>query len=78
MRCLISLDTLAGRLGLPGVEVRSLTAADVARVRYGGSVKDEEVFARDRVRFAGQPLACRRRRLAGRSHRRARGHRRDV
>jgi CO/xanthine dehydrogenase Mo-binding subunit len=35
-----------------------LTAADVARVRYGGSVKDEEVFARDRVRFAGQPLAA--------------------
>ena len=35
-----------------------LTAADVADVRYGGSVKDEEVFARDRVRFAGQPLAA--------------------
>jgi len=35
-----------------------LTAADVPDVRYGGSVKDEEVFARDRVRFAGQPLAA--------------------
>ena len=35
-----------------------LTAADVADVRYGGSVKDEEVFARERVRFAGQPLAA--------------------
>ena len=29
-----------------------------ADVRYGGSVKDEEVFARDRIRFAGQPLAA--------------------
>src|SRR5438128_10210184 len=35
-----------------------LTAADVPAVRYGGSVKDEEVFARERVRFAGQPLAA--------------------
>jgi CO/xanthine dehydrogenase Mo-binding subunit len=35
-----------------------ITAADVAEVRYGGSVKDEEVFARDRIRFAGQPLAA--------------------
>jgi len=42
---------------LPGVRA-ALTAADVADVRYGGSVKDEEVFARDRVRFAGQPLAA--------------------
>jgi CO/xanthine dehydrogenase Mo-binding subunit len=41
----------------PGVRA-VLTAADVAGVRYGGSVKDEEVFARDRVRFAGQPLAA--------------------
>jgi CO/xanthine dehydrogenase Mo-binding subunit len=42
---------------LPGVRA-ALTAADVADVRYGGSVKDEEVFARDRVRFVGQPLAA--------------------
>ena len=35
-----------------------ITAADVADVRYGGSVKDEEVFARERIRFAGQPLAA--------------------
>jgi CO/xanthine dehydrogenase Mo-binding subunit len=41
---------------LPGVRA-VLTAADVAEVRYGGSVKDEEVFARERIRFAGQPLA---------------------
>jgi CO/xanthine dehydrogenase Mo-binding subunit len=43
--------------GLPGVRA-VITAADVADVRYGGSVKDEEVFARDRIRFAGQPLAA--------------------
>ena len=35
-----------------------ITATDVPTVRYGGSVKDEEVFARDRIRFAGQPLAA--------------------
>jgi CO/xanthine dehydrogenase Mo-binding subunit len=43
--------------GLPGVRA-VLTAADVPDVRYGGSVKDEEVFARERIRFAGQPLAA--------------------
>ena len=47
----------AGRLRLPGVRA-VITAADAADVRYGGSVKDEEVFARDRIRFAGQPLAA--------------------
>ena len=44
-------------LKLPGVRA-VLTASDVPDVRYGGSVKDETVFARDRVRFAGQPLAA--------------------
>jgi CO/xanthine dehydrogenase Mo-binding subunit len=43
--------------GLAGVRA-VITAADVADVRYGGSVKDEEVFARERIRFAGQPLAA--------------------
>jgi CO/xanthine dehydrogenase Mo-binding subunit len=42
---------------LPGVRA-VITAADAADVRYGGSVKDEEVFARERIRFAGQPLAA--------------------
>jgi CO/xanthine dehydrogenase Mo-binding subunit len=42
---------------LPGVRA-VITAADVPDVRYGGSVKDEEVFARERIRFAGQPLAA--------------------
>src|SRR5438128_8088447 len=35
-----------------------ITAADVPDVRYGGSVRDERVFARERIRFAGQPLAA--------------------
>jgi CO/xanthine dehydrogenase Mo-binding subunit len=47
----------AAALEVPGV-VAVLTAADVPDVRYGGSVKDEEVFARERVRFAGQALAA--------------------
>src|SRR5262245_63124331 len=42
---------------LPGVRA-VITAADVPDVRYGGAVKDETVFARDRIRFAGQPLAA--------------------
>src|SRR5438093_3273268 len=42
---------------LPGVRA-VITAADVPDVRYGGSVKDERVFARERIRFAGQPLAA--------------------
>src|SRR5437763_3391631 len=48
----------AGRAArLPGVRA-VITAADVPDVRYGGSVKDERVFARDRFRFACQPLAA--------------------
>ena len=42
---------------IPGVRA-VITAADVPDVSYGGAVKDETVFARDRVRFAGQPLAA--------------------
>src|SRR5262249_61333217 len=43
--------------GLDGVRA-VITAADVPDVRFGGSVKDEEGFARERIRFAGQPLAA--------------------
>jgi CO/xanthine dehydrogenase Mo-binding subunit len=53
---LVRVD-VARAVKLPGVRA-VLTAADVPDVRYGGSVKDETVFARDRVRFAGQPLAA--------------------
>ncbi|HMH49441.1 MAG TPA: xanthine dehydrogenase family protein molybdopterin-binding subunit [Candidatus Acidoferrum sp.] len=42
---------------IPGVRT-VITALDVPDVRYGGAVKDETVFARDRVRFAGQPVAA--------------------
>jgi len=35
-----------------------ITAADVPDVRYGGALKDETVFARDKVRYVGQPLAA--------------------
>src|SRR5262249_1325935 len=35
-----------------------LTAADVPDVRYGGALKDETVFARDTVRYVGQPVAA--------------------
>lgn len=42
---------------MPGVRA-VITAADVPDVRYGGALKDETVFARDRVRYAGQPVAA--------------------
>ena len=53
---LIRIDT-SRAARLPGVRA-VITAADVADARYGGSVKDEEAFARERIRFAGQPLAA--------------------
>ena len=43
--------------GIPGVRA-VITGADVPDVLYGGAVKDETVFAHDRIRFAGQPLAA--------------------
>src|SRR5437773_4024607 len=53
---LVRID--AGRAArLPGVRA-IITAADVPDVRYGGAVKDETVFARDRVRYVGQPIAA--------------------
>jgi CO/xanthine dehydrogenase Mo-binding subunit len=42
---------------VPGVRA-VITAADVPDVRYGGALKDETVFARDKVRYIGQPLAA--------------------
>jgi CO/xanthine dehydrogenase Mo-binding subunit len=42
---------------LPGVRA-VLSAQDVPLVRYGGVVQDETVFAVDRVRYAGQPVAA--------------------
>ena len=42
---------------LPGVRA-VLSAQDVPLVRYGGMVQDETVFAAERVRYAGQPVAA--------------------
>ncbi|HEU5193458.1 MAG TPA: xanthine dehydrogenase family protein, partial [Methylomirabilota bacterium] len=53
---LLRIDT-SRAVRLPGIRA-VITAAEIPDVRYGGSVKDETVFARDRVRFAGQPLAA--------------------
>lgn len=50
------LDVSRAR-ALPGVRA-VLTAADVPAVRYGGSVDDETVFARDRVRYFGEAIAA--------------------
>ena len=53
---LVRIDTARAR-ALPGVRA-VITAADVPDVRYGGALKDETVFATDRVRYVGQPLAA--------------------
>ncbi|HKW94872.1 MAG TPA: xanthine dehydrogenase family protein molybdopterin-binding subunit [Methylomirabilota bacterium] len=53
---LVRLDT-ARAAGLPGVRA-VISAADVPDVRYGAAVKDEPVFARDVVRYVGQPVAA--------------------
>jgi CO/xanthine dehydrogenase Mo-binding subunit len=50
------LDTERARR-MPGVRA-VLAAADGPEVRYGGAVKDETVFARDKVRYVGQPVAA--------------------
>ena len=53
---LVSID-VSRAAAIPGVRA-VLTAADVPVVLYGGAVKDEPVFARDRVRYVGQPVAA--------------------
>jgi CO/xanthine dehydrogenase Mo-binding subunit len=53
---LVGID-VSRAAGIPGVRA-IITAADIPDVRYGGAVKDETVFARERIRFAGQPLAA--------------------
>jgi CO/xanthine dehydrogenase Mo-binding subunit len=42
---------------MPGVRA-VITAADVPETRYGIYIKDATVFARDRVHFAGEPVAA--------------------
>jgi CO/xanthine dehydrogenase Mo-binding subunit len=53
---IVSIQTRRA-LEVPGVRA-VITAADVPDVRYGGAVKDETVFARDIVRYLGQPVAA--------------------
>lgn len=62
---LVQSPVAAGRLrridvdraaALDGV-VKVLTAEDVTDRRYGNYVKDQPIFARDRVRFVGEPVA---------------------
>jgi len=53
---IIRIDVSRAR-ALPGVRA-VITAADVPDVRYGGALKDETVFARETVRYVGQPLAA--------------------
>jgi CO/xanthine dehydrogenase Mo-binding subunit len=53
---IVRVDTARAR-SLPGVRA-IITAADVPDVRYGGGIKDETVFARGKVRYAGQPVAA--------------------
>jgi CO/xanthine dehydrogenase Mo-binding subunit len=52
---IVSIQTRRA-LEVPGVRA-VITAGDVPDVRYGGAVKDETVFARDIVRYLGQPVA---------------------
>lgn len=53
---LIRIDTSRAR-ALPGVRA-VITAQDVPKVRFGNAVKDQTVFATDRVRFIGHPIAA--------------------
>src|SRR5215813_5656139 len=50
---IVRIDVERAR-ALPGVRA-VITAADVPDVRFGAAVKDETVFARDKVRYIGQP-----------------------
>ncbi len=50
------LDTTRAR-ALPGV-VAVITGADVPPIRYGGFVQDRTLFATDRVRWEGEPIAA--------------------
>ncbi len=53
---IVRLDLSRAR-AVPGVRA-VISAADVPDVLFGGGLKDEPVFARDKVRYAGQPVAA--------------------
>jgi CO/xanthine dehydrogenase Mo-binding subunit len=52
---LLRIDTTAAR-ALPGV-FAVLTHEDVPDVKYGGMVQDRRLFAKDKVRWEGDPIA---------------------
>jgi CO/xanthine dehydrogenase Mo-binding subunit len=53
---IVSIDT--GRAAaVPGVRA-VITASEIPAVLHGGAVKDEPVFARESVRYVGQPIAA--------------------
>jgi len=54
---IVQIDTSRARQ-LPGVRA-VITAADVPDVRFGnGAIKDKRIFARDKVRYMGEPVAA--------------------
>jgi CO/xanthine dehydrogenase Mo-binding subunit len=53
---IVRLDVTRAR-AVAGVRA-VITAEDVPDVRYGGGLKDETVFAKGKVRYAGQPVAA--------------------
>lgn len=53
---ILRIDTTKAK-ALPGV-VAVITAADVPDHRYGGFVQDRTLFATDRVRWEGEPIAA--------------------
>src|SRR5262249_44848178 len=53
---IVRLD-VSHALSQPGVRA-VISAPDAPEVRCGAAVKDETVFARERVRYVGQPLAA--------------------
>ena len=53
---ILKIDT-SQALALPGVNA-IITAKDVPDVRYGFGIKDRTLFARDVVRFIGEPIAA--------------------
>ena len=53
---IVRIDTSRAR-AMTGVRA-VITAADIPPARFGNAIKDQTVFATDRVRFVGQPIAA--------------------
>src|SRR5713226_7460559 len=52
----VRVDVSAAR-ALPGVK-SMITAADVPPTRFGYGIKDEQIFAGEKIRYAGEPIAA--------------------